>query len=90
LVFEMPFLCVSLKIFVIFLVSLPLNIKVVPLPFFWRCGPVFTSMLRSCWLGCFVSRFILYLLLCNVSFMVFNSLFFVYFVIGYVRNLFTR
>jgi hypothetical protein len=37
-----------------------------------------------------VSRFILYLLLFSMSFMLFNSFSFASFVIGYVCNLFTR
>jgi hypothetical protein len=84
---NVTFICVSLKSFVIFLVSLPLYVKVAHLVF-WYCGSGF--MLFSCWLGCFVSRFILYLLLCNMSFMMFNSFFFASFVIGYVCNLFPR
>jgi hypothetical protein len=48
-------------------------VKVAHLVF--RCyGSVF--MLCSCWLGYFLSRFILYSLLCSVSVMMFNSLFF--------------
>jgi hypothetical protein len=84
---NVTFIYVPLKSFIIFLVSLPLYVKVAHL-IFWCCGSVF--MLCSCRLGCFVSRFILYLLLCSVSFMMFNSLFFASLVIGYVCNLFTR
>jgi hypothetical protein len=79
------FICVSLKSFVIFLVSSPLYVKVVN--FVSRCCE-FTFC--SCELGCFVTWFILYSLCCTIYFMMFNSFFFASFVIGCVCNQFGR
>jgi hypothetical protein len=84
---ECDFICVSLKCFVVFLVSFPLYVKVAHVVF--RCyESVF--IFCSCWLRCFVTRSILYLLLCSVLFMMFSSFSFASILIEYVCNLFTR
>jgi hypothetical protein len=54
------FIPVSLKSFVTFLVSFPLYVQVAHFVF-WCCGSLFLIL---CFL-CFVSRFMLYLLLCS-------------------------
>jgi multisubunit Na+/H+ antiporter MnhE subunit len=47
-------------------------------------------LLCLCWLRCLMPRFILYSLLCSLSFMMFSSFSFGYFVIGHVCTLFMR
>jgi hypothetical protein len=83
---NVTFVCVSLKIFALFFVFLPLCVKVAHLVF--RCyGSVF--MICSCWLG--VSYLGLYYIYCCVAcFMMFSFFCFASFVIRYVCNVFTR
>jgi hypothetical protein len=73
-------ICVSLKSYVIIFICLPLSVKVARLVF-WCCGSMF--LLCLCWLWCLVPSFILYSLLCSVSFM-FSYFSSASFVIGYM------
>jgi hypothetical protein len=66
---------VSLKSFVILFVALPLYVKMAHLVF--SC---WESVFFLClyWFRCLVHKFVLYLLLCSVSFMTFSSFLFLF------------